>query len=776
METPEYPIEHKDQGETELRVRAEKRHLPCKRLHAPEVGIVRGQGYDNLLDYWQMLFRHRLTLLSFALVGLFAALLISLVQTPIYRVRTSLDIQSGNIPEIRGADPAGSAASYASPESYVETQVKLLQSESLIEHVIDKMNLHKERPTTAWGVFASRVHRLFAFSAAARLPEREQLIRQIERNLTVQTSGRSRLLEVLYESPDPKLAADFANTLVSEFTELTQEERWRVAQGTAEWLTNHLDQMKAQLEASEAQLQDYAHTTGLSFTSEKESLAENRLKELQDELSKAQADRIANEAKFVEAKGKSADSLPEILEDPTMREYRQKLTELQQQYAELSATLTPAHYKVQRVQAQMNELQTQMQKERADVLGRIRNEYSAALRREKLLSEARASQEKVVADQASKAIHYDTLKRDVDSNRRLYELMLQRVKEASLAAAMRDSNVMVIDRARPPLLPYRPSLPMNSAIGLLGGVFLGFGVVLFRQRFDGRISAPGDAQIYLDLPELGVIPLDEEAAVSWPNANHVYLPRSSRATLSGAVRTSSNDGGPELATWKRKPSLIAECARTTLTSILLPNQDGDHPQVVVLTSPRMGDGKTTVACNLSIAIAEIGRKVLLVDGDLRRPRLHKVFGVANTSGLSDILWTENPLETVPLSQLVCETKVSDLFVLPAGCCGVTPTNLFYSPRMSRLLTRLRREFDMILIDAPPMIHLADARVLGRLADGVIFVVRAGQTTTESARSAVHRFAEDGTRVFGTVLNSWDPRTGGRYGYGNYGAYKDYAAE
>jgi receptor protein-tyrosine kinase len=189
----------------------------------------------------------------------------------------------------------------------------------------------------------------------------------------------------------------------------------------------------------------------------------------------------------------------------------------------------------------------------------------------------------------------------------------------------------------------------------------------------------------------------------------------------------------------------------------------------------MGDGKTTVACNLSIAVAEIGRKVLLIDGDLRRPRLHKVFGMANTWGLSDQLWADFPLDSVSISDLVRQTEVSGLSVLPGGSCGVTPTNLFYSPRMSKLLTRLRREFDMVLIDAPPMIHLADARVLGRLSDGVILVVRAGQTTTESARFAIQRFAEDGTCVLGTVLNSWDPRTAGSYSYGNYGAYKDYSS-
>jgi succinoglycan biosynthesis transport protein ExoP len=772
MKPSEFSLDKADRRLSEVGRRAEQSPTVYRYVESPSPENAPAGNYDSLLDYWHILFRHRVTLLKFALGGLLAAIVISLVQTPIYRVRTSLEIQSTNFLEMKGSND--SAGSYASPESYVETQVKLLQSESLLEDVIDKLKLHKERPTTAWGAFAAGVQRIFELSKTSRLPEREELIRQIERNLTVRTSGNSRLLEVLYESPDPKRAADFANTLVSEFIELSQEERWKSAQSTAEWLTSHLDKMKAQLEASEAQLQDYARTSGLSFTSEKENLAENRLKELQDELSKAQADRIGSQAKFEGAKNKPADSLPEMLEDPTMREYRQKLTELQRQYAELSATLTPEHYKVQRVQAQINELKSEMQKERSNVLRRIGNEYAGALRREKLLSDAHANQEKVVADQSNKAIHYDTLKRDVDSNRHLYEVMLQRVKEASLATAMRDSNVLVVDRARPPLLPYRPSLPMNSAIGLFSGVFLGFGFVLLRERIDRRISAPGDAQVYLDLPELGVLPFDE-AAVPWQIPNRVQPHRSATPLPQDSAMTSSLGDCPELATWKRKPSLLAECARTTLTSILLPSQNGEGPRIIVLTSACPGDGKTTVACNLSIAVAEIGRKVLLIEGDLRRPRLHKVFGMVNSGGLSDVLWADTSLETVPLSQLVYETEVSGLCILPGGSCGVTPSNLFYSPRMSRLLRRLRMEFDMILIDAPPMIHLADARVLGRLADGVILVVRAGQTTTESALFASQRFAEDGTRVLGTVLNSWDPKTSQHYGYGSYSDYQEYVA-
>jgi uncharacterized protein involved in exopolysaccharide biosynthesis len=437
MKDSELPLEKSDGRLTEFGPRSAQRPTVYRYMESPSMETAASPGYDNLLDYWNILFRHRKTLLSFALVGLLGAMVISLVQTRIYRVRTSLEIQGNSFLEAKNS--ADSAGSYATPESYMETQVKLLQSESLLEHVIDKLKL-QDQPATEWRVLTWH-----------RQPKKEELIRKIERNLTVRTSGNSRLLEVLYESPDPKGAADFANTLVSEFIELSQEERWKSAEGTAEWLTNHLNIMKTQLEQSEAQLQDYARTSGLTVTSEKENLAENRLKEIQDELSKAEADRIGTQAKFEGAKSKPADSLPEILEDPTMREYRQRLTDLQRQYAELSATLTPEHYKVQRVQAQIDELKFQMLNERRNVLKRIGNEYQAALRREALLSKAHTEQQKVVADQSEKAIHYDTLKRDVDSNRRLYETMLQKVKEASLASAMRDSNVLVVDRARPPL-------------------------------------------------------------------------------------------------------------------------------------------------------------------------------------------------------------------------------------------------------------------------------------------------------------------------------------
>jgi succinoglycan biosynthesis transport protein ExoP len=765
MKLSEFPLEKSNRLLPELREGAEQRLARYSYSDPPEMEVEAAPGYLSLLDYLRILVRHKAALLCFATAGLFVAIAISLMQTPVYRARTSLEIQdfNENFLDLQNVEPTNSSGNYATAQSNFETQVKILQSESVLERVIERLN-HSE---------AQRASGRGALNHSDA--DKEALVHKAERNLTVRTIANSRLLEVLYESKDPKLAADFANTLVSEFTKQSQEMRWKSAQRTGEWLTSHLDEMKAKLEQSEAELQDYARVSGLTFTSEKDNVSEIRLKELQDELSKAEADRVSKEAKFEEARSKPAESLPEILDDPTLREYRLRLTELHRQLVELNETLTPAHYKVQRVQAQIAELQSTFQRQSALILRRIANEYATARRREEFLGQAYAEEQKSAADQSNKAIHYNTLKREVDSSRQLYQAMLQRVKQAELATTMRASNVLVVDPAKPPSFPYKPNMRINAALGLVTGLSLGIGFVLLRDRLDRRIHAPGDAQVYLKLPELGVLPV-HEAATDRQIPNNSRL-SGFRPILADTTAAASTDDCPELASWNRKPSLLAECARTALISVLLPDQAGGQPRVVVFTSPSAGDGKTTVASNLSIAMAEIGRKVLLIDGDLRRPRLHKILGVTNSWGLSDLIWADSPLETLPILHLVRETKVSGLSLLPAGSCSnVAPSNLFYSPRMPRLMSRLRKEFDMVMIDAPPMIHLADARLLGRLADGVILVIRAGQTTTESALFASQRFAEDGTRVLGTILNNWEPTTGGRYGYGSYSDYRQYVEE
>jgi receptor protein-tyrosine kinase len=293
---------------------------------------------------------------------------------------------------------------------------------------------------------------------------------------------------------------------------------------------------------------------------------------------------------------------------------------------------------------------------------------------------------------------------------------------------MRASNVLVIDAARIPARPYSPSLAVNAALGLFGGVFLCVAVVFFREHIDRRIQAPGESRGYLNVSELGVIVSEEPS--------HALL--------------------------------AADSYRAVVTSILLASRHGDSPRIVVVTSPCEGDGKTTVATRLGLAVAETGRKVLLIDGDLRRPRLHQVFHLPNTDGLTDALASDVALDpNASIEHHIQATDVNGLYVLPAGSSAANAGSVLHSRCIAALFERLREEFDMVIVDTPPMLPVPDARVLGRLADGIILVIRSGHTTIEHAFMATQRLTDDGTRVLGTILNGWNPRTGGRYGYGGY---------
>ncbi|MBZ5586325.1 MAG: polysaccharide biosynthesis tyrosine autokinase [Acidobacteriia bacterium] len=661
---------------------------------------------------------------------------------------------------MRDVSPTASEGASNPAESDLQTQVSILRSESVLGGVIVKLDLGTKL------LAGKDKSRFSAWRKALHLPESkpastvEDILPVLARNLKVRMQANTRIVEIFYDSSDPLLAADIANTLTAEFTRQNLESRWQTTQKTGEWLTGQMEDVRIKLEKSEQQLQTYAGAAGLLFTSEKDNVADEKLRQVQQELSRAQADRVTRQSKYELATTASADSLPEVLDDPTLKEYQVKLTELRRQLAELSSSLTPAHPSVKKVQAQVTTLEAARETERANVTRRIQNEFESAQRRERLLAASYEAQARVMTEQAAKVTHYSILKREVDNNRQLYDSMLQHVREAGIASALHASNVRVIDPARPPARPYKPSLVLNSMLGLFAGGFLGIVFIVMRERADRSIQAPGEASLYLDVPELGVIPsanAERSRSFTW------Y--RQARAAETKKTEREIRNSPVELVTWQKGPSMLAESFRSTLASILYAGENGSRPRVIALTSASPREGKTTVASNLALALAEIGRRVLLIDGDLRKPRLHEIFKVPNAWGLSDLLNGTKPPEGS--EAMVAGTGCRDLYVLPAGSVASSISNLLHSPRALELLQRMRQEFDMVIIDTPPMLHLPDARVLGRLADGVILVVRSARTTKETAAAAGQRLAEDGTRVLGTVLNEWDPRKTrhGRYEYG-----------
>lgn len=724
-------------------------------------------GEDRQTPYWQLIKNHKGAILLVALSCALGGFLFTLLQPRIYQAHTSIEIQglNENFLNMRDVDLT---AGENNPDTYLQTQLKIMQAESLLERVIDKTSSQRDLQALYSNDGLSRWRRILHLGPPTQL-SREEILARASKQLGVHLSANTRLIEVTYDSPDPKYAAEFANTLVGEYIEQNLEARWTGARKTSDFLTRQLDDLKLKLATSENALQDSALQAGLLLTGDqdKESVAEQKLRELQEELTKAEAERVARQSRYELVASSPAESLTEVLDDNLLRDLQQKLVEMRRQLAELSAAYTPAHYKVQRLQIQIASVEAAFQKQRNNILGQIRNEFQAAWRREALIRSDYSNQLKLVSAQSVKAVHYHILKREVDTNRQLYEALLQKVKEAGIVSAMRATNIRVVDPAKPPSLPHQPNAVFNIGIGFLSGMFLGLALVVMRQRWNGQcIQEPGDTPRYLSVPELGVIPWAAVSDKSW-------LPHLRPWRILEPDGTAEQESGREcveLVAWHQKPSVIAESFRAILTSILFSGHDGTHPEVIVITSAEPREGKTVVASNLAIALAEIRQRVLIIDSDMRNPRLHEIFGFPNSWGLSDLLRETQPLSQIPLAGLARATEVPGLYVLPSGPSTVTTMSLLCSTRMRDLLARVRQEFEMVLIDSPPVLMFPDARVLGRAADGVVLVVRAGDTLWDAAWAARQRLLEDGVLLLGTVLNSWDPQKSGRDSYEKYGYY------
>jgi receptor protein-tyrosine kinase len=336
--------------------------------------------------------------------------------------------------------------------------------------------------------------------------------------------------------------------------------------------------------------------------------------------------------------------------------------------------------------------------------------------------------------------------RNGDGNRRFYEVMLQKANDARMASVISQSNIRLIGTAEPATRPYKPNLLLNLALGMLGGFVLSIGWVMLQEQNSAALHVPGEAGTYLALPELGAIP-----SVGAPTRSALGFFR----PLNGRLRV-------ERAVLEQTSSCLSESFRSTLASILSA-RDGDTSQVLVVSSSQPMEGKTTVVSNLGIALAEIGGKVLLIDGDMRRPQLHKVFDQANRRGLGDFLLQSSATNGLALEVPVDKTSVPHLYLLPSGASTDNIFGLLYSGGMPQLLSRFREEFDYVLVDAPPCLEYADARKMARYADGLVLVVRANYTGRKTAQAAVRRLECDGIRVTGVILNRWDPSRSNLYG-------------
>lgn len=697
-------------------------------------------------------------------IGLLCGVASVLATPPVYRARTSLQLEAYNETFLQHVTPVRPILDNAPAESYVRNQLSVLQSEALARRVAEQ--LERYQPARNSGPSG------MSLSGMRGTPpsKDQQRIAAFREAMKARIVPNSQIIEILYDAPSPDLAARGANTTANEFIGMNRESRWEMIQETTVFLARQTVDLKAKLEAATRKLQDFARSSGLTFTMAQQAQTpeQERMRQLQESLARAEAERAAKQSRYEAALGNSTDNLPEELVRGPLRQYQEDLQGLRRQLAELRAVYTPAHHRVARIQAQISDLEAAIERERRAVIERLQTDYKSAAGLERILAQTNARQLGTLQLQAAREAEYNMLRREVDSTQQLYEDVLRKANEAGVASAMRATNIRVIDPARPPFHPHSPNLPLNVAGGLFFGVVGGSGLALFRER-SSIVRRPGDAMA-LRFLELGVIPSAKDAH----RLAHPWRP------LIGAPESRSELA---LATSRDRSDLFNESFRWALTSLLfsagLENGTGrmrgvagrpSGGKVLLVSSTEAMEGKTTVLSNLGIVLAQTNRRVLLVDADLRKPRLHEVFDVQNGAGLTDFL--RDPGATA-LEALVQPTRVDGLWLLPSGPTDDRVAQLLYSANLNTLLRRLRREFDLVLVDSAPMALFPDGRVLGRLSDGVVLVVRANRARTDVLNALRTQLVQDEIPLLGTILNDWrlDPSQLRNYG----GYYKRYNA-
>ncbi len=731
----------------------------------------------DLLTYWRVIRKRCWTILTVFFVLFTVVLLGTLKQKPIYRARALLEIEKEN-PSILTVQELFELEAVS--DTYLETQYKLLRSESLARRVISQLRLDRlpelNPPRHWWAALrnnpASGTQTIEATETGSELePEAMQnALKHLEERLSVDPIKRSRLVEVSFESHDPKLAATVVNTVASNYVEQRLEVRWEATQKASEWLSQQLQGLKARLEKSENELQKYAQENGLLFLENEKGTPENivneRLRQLQEELTRAQAARYEKESLYRLVQAGDYGSLPGAAENKLLQDLTVREAELQREKAQLVTTFTSDYPKVKQIQNQIDQIGTVLARERKRLAERITNDYVAAERRENLVRQAFEEQQKQANLIAGRSVQYNILKREVETNKQLYEGLLQRLKEAGVSAGLKASNVRIVDAAEPPQKPARPNLPLNLALAVVMGLGLGIGAAFLQEHFDNSLKTSEDVEQFLGLPALALIPAVE--SLNGRRRHAPGLPERSKLLTEGNGKAETTPQWYRIDVGAQHHDVLAEAFRSLRTSVLLSTADRP-PRTLLVTSSQPSEGKTTISINLAISLAQLGRRVLLIDADMRRPSVRKAFDLPNSLGLVSYLTGQQDWRAVQPSGL------PNLDILVCGPVPPNPAELLSSERMRTLLSEAKTEYDFVVVDSPPLLNVADSRILATLVEGVMLVVKGGDTPREVTRRAQAYARDVGANLIGVVLNNVDVRSGDDYYY-RYYHYDYYGSE
>jgi len=713
----------------------------------------------HLLDYLMVLRKHQWLVLSFLVTVVTVVTIATFRMQPIYDATTRIQIDQENT-NILPFSATDSYNMYQDMEAYIETQSKILTSQTLGAMTVKSLELDHNPAFGGTPVNNSTLQEAQPGDGSA-----SPALGSFLGGLSVRRVPNSRLLDVTFSTTDPQLAAKAVNTHIANFVEQNFTSRYEAATQASNWLAKQLDELKAKVERAEDARIAYERSNQIWTIDEKQDISSQKLADLNRELTGAQTDRINKEAVYQSAQAGNYDAIPAVRLSGVIQDLSKQQGMLSAQHAEALSQYGPRFPRVVRLQEQIKELNQAVTREKINIANQVEAEYRGAHQREALLSKALEEQKKETGAMADRMVQYNILKREAEANKQLYDGLLQKLKEAGISAGLRSSNIRVVDPALVPKSPSKPQKSRNISLAILVGLVGGIGLALLREYLDNTVKNPDDIENLARLPSLAVVP-----AFANPNGN------TSRGRLPKLLKgqgSAAREGRVELVSHLQPQSQISEAFRALRTSLLL--SQADHPpQVILMTSALPREGKTTAAANLAVTLAQLGDKTLLVDGDLRKPGVSRALNMSGGkyAGLSSYLAGVSTLDLITVQH----PGISNLSVIPTGPVPPNPADLLSSHRLSDMVLELRQRYKFVVIDSPPIMAATDAVILSVLADGVLLVVRSGETPKEAFTRTCDLLSSVKSRVLGVVLNAVDSSSPDYYysyryypySYGGYG--------
>jgi polysaccharide biosynthesis transport protein len=732
----------------------------------------------HLTDYLDKLKGHWKLVSLLVILSLAASTVLFLITPKQYQARARIQIERRSLSPIAGSENPW-LDSYLNMEFY-PTQYQLLGSRGLAERVVVDLGLAEDPTFNPGGAALTRPSEELTDPEAADAAVLGRLAGRLLGGLQVEPVAATQLVDVIYRSSTPQFAARAANGFAEAFIDWGISTRSHTAGRASSFLVSQIEALKQEVQDKEAKLQAFSRETDIISLEPGSNVVLQRLQSLNENFMQAKAERIEKESRFRALRDAPRESVADDQSDGTISELMAELRKLEREYQTKLQTYKESWPGMVELRAEIERGEVNLNRAISESVTNARKsanaEYLTALRREQSLENEIEKAKTELLDQGSAVVELSTLQIEISTSRDLMDKLLRQQSETEVAARLqttRESNIRIVDRALVPGGPYRPSLRQNLIMGLGFGLMLGVGAVFLIEYMDRTIKTPEEVERRLLLPNLAVIPDVTASGRSGYGYGYGYgygvgkKPEGGRGgRLRSVMERQGSSVAPdqiELLPHDRPRLSVSEAYRSLRTALLLAS--AKELGVVAITSAGSGEGKSATSTNLAVVMAQLGRRVLLIDGDLRKPRLHEVFGISNRAGLVNILaGGEDP------NRVTLPANVANLHIIPSGPIPPNPSELLASVRMRELLRRARSLFDFVIIDTPPVLAVTDATVIGSQTDGVILCLRAGKVLREDARTCRDRLLLNDVKILGAVLNRHRESSGPGRKYYYYESY------